>query len=90
MPPIASDCLLIADEARARACAQVGALRAIAPHANISGLLAVLCTPAEIALLHDGASTDLLSLVEARGGRLAEAEGRALFSQVAAGLIDCT
>jgi serine/threonine protein kinase len=50
---------------------------------HISQLHGILCTPSQIALTFDAIDTDLLSLIEERGGRLQEKDGRLLFRQVA-------
>ena len=71
------------ERALLKACAEVGALRTIAPHMHISRLHAILCTPTQIALTFDAIDTDLLSHIEEHGGRLQEKDGRLLFRQVA-------
>lgn len=63
---------------------EVAALRGVAVHAHIVRLHEIIVSPTECALVVDASDDDLLTVLEARGGRLPEAEAAVIFRQVCA------
>ena len=78
--------LMESERALLKARAEIVALRQMPPHPHIVRLHSLVCSPNDLCLALDATETDLLSLIEARGGRLSESEGRVLFRQIATGV----
>ena len=78
--------LMESERALLKASADATALRTVPPHPHVLNLVETACSPRQLSLIVEPTESDLLSLIENRGGRLGEPEARPVFSQLCAAL----